>query len=80
MYDYVQDGGHYGILIETISVYLLSTGNLDTSNEVSSKLAFLINRNNWKYFFKMVAVVAMLDFRSERQKLFLIYKSSRNFL
>ena len=39
-----QDGGHLELPIKTILVYFLSTGYLDTSDEVSRQLAFWLRR------------------------------------
>ena len=46
--------------------FFRSTSHFDTSNEVSSQLAFLLRRIISKYIFKMKDVVAILGFRLER--------------
>ena len=42
------------------------TGHSNASNQVSSKLAFRFKRKSEKQTFKMVAMVAILDFGSEQ--------------
>ena len=59
--------------------YFLSTSNPDASYQLWSQLVFRFNRRSEKQIFKMVAMAAILDFRSARYWLFLIYKSPRCF-
>ena len=55
------NGGHLGFLIRTI----LAGSCPDTSYQVSCWLAFAFRRRSSKYIFKMVAMAAILDFKSE---------------
>ena len=67
-------GDHLGFPIGTIlAIFDLSHPN--TSNQVSSQLVFPLRRRSSKKIFKMATVVAILDFRSKQDQLFLIYKS-----
>ena len=45
----------------SISNHFWSTSHLNTSNEISSRLAFRLWWKIWKQIFKMAAMVAMLD-------------------
>ena len=55
--------------------FFWSTSHLSGSYQVSSLLAFRFWRRSKKLIFKMAAMVAILDFQSERFQLFLIYQS-----
>ena len=59
-------GGHLGFWIWAILAIFLSTNHLDVSYQVSSQLVFRFSRRSEKQFFKMAAMVAILDFGSDR--------------
>ena len=46
--------------------YFLTPSHPDASYQVSSPLAFRFRRRSKKYIFKMAAMAAIMDFRSER--------------
>ena len=60
--------------------YFWSTSHPNASHQVWSQLAFGFRSKSEKQIFKMAAMAAILDFRSTRFQLFLIYKSSWCFL
>ena len=54
-------GGHLGFLIGKILATFFSSRHFDTSYQVLSQLAFRFRRGS-KQIFKMVAMMAILDF------------------
>ena len=56
-------GGHLGFLIKMISAYFLLTSHSDTSNYVSSQLAFPFRRRSSKIDFQDGHHATILDFR-----------------
>ena len=86
-----QSGGHGGhlwfLIYKTPWYFLLSFKSIigfqirmSYFQSASSLLAFQCSRRSSKYLFKMAAMAAILDFRSERFYLFLIYKMPQYFL
>ena len=61
-------------------IYFWSTSHPDASYQVSSQMGLWFRRRSGKYIFKMAAMAATLNFRSERFSLTLIYKSPWCFL
>ena len=59
-------GGHLGFPIGTILAILDLQCHPNASYQVSSQLDFMFRRRSEKQIFKLAAIAAILDFRSER--------------
>ena len=65
-----QDGRHLGFPIGTVLAISISTSHPDASYQFSNHLALWFRKISEKKGFKMAAMVAILDFRSKKFKLF----------